>query len=339
MARIVDVAREAGVSTATVSRVLNGKDVNPELATKVRSAVEALGYIPDRTARSLRRGASDVVALVLPDIENPFFTAVARGVEDVLHGAGYSVVLCNTDDDPGKEGRYLGVAEHENMAGVLIAPASGQPQLDALLDRGRAVVVLDRQVERPVDQVAFDNLALGEGCARELLASGFRRVACITGPVGTRTAIERASGWSRALEAAGLDAPEELLVHANFRVDGGYEALAHLLDLPEPPDAVLATNNLVGVGVLRALADGHVALATHGRGDSAGAPVPGGAIGVGIIGDLPFATSRTTDVHLVPLNPRALGTTAAQLLLDRLTDPGAPVRSIVQTITPAGARH
>ncbi len=102
MTRIVDVARHAGVSTATVSRVLNGKTVRPELAAAVRAAVEDLGYAPDRTARSLRRRSSDVVALVLPDVENPFFTAVARGVEDVAQQAGYSVVLCNTDDDPAR---------------------------------------------------------------------------------------------------------------------------------------------------------------------------------------------------------------------------------------------
>src|SRR5699024_2491736 len=123
MAKIVDVAAHAGVSTATVSRVLNGMRVRPELEAAVRRAVEELGYTPDRTARSLRRRHSDVIALVIPDIENPFFTAVARGVEDVAQAAGFSVVLCNTDDDAAKEARYIAVAEDENMAGVILAPA------------------------------------------------------------------------------------------------------------------------------------------------------------------------------------------------------------------------
>ncbi|MFH6690894.1 LacI family DNA-binding transcriptional regulator, partial [Cellulosimicrobium funkei] len=249
MTRIVDVARHAGVSTATVSRVLNGKTVRPELAAAVRAAVEDLGYAPDRTARSLRRRSSDVVALVLPDVENPFFTAVARGVEDVAQQAGYSVVLCNTDDDPAKEERYLAVAERENMAGVVLAPATDAPETAALRARRRAVVVIDRRVRQDVDQVVFDNVALGRRAAAELVERGFRRVACITGPRGTSTAVERADGWREALAEAGLS-PDGLLVHANFRVDGGHGAAVDLLARPDPPDAILATNNLEGVGVL-----------------------------------------------------------------------------------------
>ncbi|MGM7422111.1 LacI family DNA-binding transcriptional regulator [Cellulosimicrobium sp. CpK407] len=335
MTRIVDVARHAGVSTATVSRVLNGKSVRPELAAAVHAAVEDLGYVPDRTARSLRRRSSDVVALVLPDVENPFFTAVARGVEDVAQEAGYSVVLCNTDDDPAKEERYLAVAEHENMAGVVVAPASGSPEIAALRARRRAVVVIDRRVGQDVDQVLFDNVALGRRAAQALVERGFRRIACVTGPVATSTAVDRARGWREVLDDAGLPA-DDLLVHANFRVDGGYDATVALLARSDPPDAVVATNNLVGVGVLRALADAHgrPAASPADAGRDRG-PGDGPALGVGIVGDLPFATSRTSDVALVPLDPRALGTTAARLLLDRLAGDEEPARQVVQE-TPAG---
>lgn len=334
MTRIVDVARQAGVSTATVSRVLNGKTVRPELAAAVHAAVAALDYVPDRTARSLRRRSSDVVALVLPDVENPFFTAVARGVEDVAQEAGYSVVLCNTDDDPAKEARYLGVAEHENMAGVLIAAAPGDPPLANLLGRGRAVVALDRAVAEEVDQVTFDNTALGHRATRSLLDRGFRRIACITGPDATSTAVQRADGWRAALAEEGLDAPDELLVHANFRVDGGYAATSRLLDRTDPPDAVLATNNLVGVGALRALADRRVPVAVSG-GDRPADGRADGATGVGIVGDLPFATSRTDQVALLPLNPRGLGVTAASMLLERLDGLDEPARHVVLDGTPS----
>ncbi|OLT53256.1 LacI family DNA-binding transcriptional regulator [Cellulosimicrobium sp. CUA-896] len=333
MTRIVDVARQAGVSTATVSRVLNGKTVRPELATAVHAAVAELGYVPDRTARSLRRRSSDVVALVLPDVENPFFTAVARGVEDVAQQAGYSVVLCNTDDDPAKEARYLDVAEHENMAGVLIAAAPGAPPLGNLLARGRAVVALDRAVRDDVDQVTFDNAALGRRATRSLLDRGFRRIACVTGPRETSTAAQRAEGWRAALAEEGLDAPDELLIHANFRVDGGYAATAGLLDAAGAPDAVLATNNLVGVGALRALADRRVPLA--GSADDRGTATGSAATGVGIVGDLPFATSRTDQVALLPLNPRGLGVTAAEMLLERLDGLDSPARHVVLDGTPA----
>ncbi|WP_127572208.1 LacI family DNA-binding transcriptional regulator [Georgenia faecalis] len=312
MARIVDVAELAGVSTATVSRVLNGKTVRPDLDAAVRRAVDELGYSPDRTARSLRRRHSDVIALVLPDIENPFFTSLARGVEDVAQEAGLSVVLCNTDDDPVKEQRYLQIVAAENMAGVILAPAGGTAALAALLERGRAVVVVDRPVPEPVDQVVFDNVELGRIAAGALIDRGYRRIACITGPRTTPTAVDRATGWAQALAAAALDAPDDLLVHADFRVEGGRSAMEGLLGTEHPPDAVLATNNLVGVGALRALAHGD-----H-------------AVGVGIIGDLPFATSNVENVSLLPLRPREMGLAAARMLVERVRDGAGPVRTLVQ---------
>lgn len=317
MATIAEVAHRAGVSTATVSRVLNGKKVNPAYAAAVQTAVAELGYSPDRTARSLRRRYSDVIALVLPDIENPFFTALARGVEDVAQEAGFSVVLCNSDDDPAKEARYLDIAVGDNMAGVIIAPASVAPALGVLLGRGRTVVVVDRPVADAVDQVCLDNVALGRAATSRLLEAGRRRVACVTGPVGVSTAVDRASGWREALVAAGVQPDPSLLVHANFRVDGGRDALVELLSRADPPDAVLATNNLVGVGVLQEL---------YSR------LGPDHGLGVAVIGDLPFATSAVDDLVLVSLHPRAIGTRAARLFLDRLRGPEEPQRVVVLSV-------
>lgn len=316
MATIVDVAVLAGVSTATVSRVLNGKVVRADLAAAVRRAADELRYSPNRTARSLRRQYSEVVALILPDIENPFFTSLARGVEDVAQQAGFSVVLCNSDDDPAKEARYLAIAESENMAGVMLAPASSAPNLARLLERDRAVVVIDRPVADDVDQVTFDNVGLARSAVLALACRGFSRIACITGPRTTSTANERADGWRLGLAEAGLPAPAQLL-HANFRVGGGRDAMQTLLDQPVRPDAVLATNNLVGVGVLQALA-GH-------RG-----AVP--RIGVGVIGDLPFVTSGVEDLSLLPLRPREMGLSAASMLIERIGGASGPARRQVQPV-------
>ncbi len=313
MARIIDVARLAGVSTATVSRVVNGMPVREDLAEKVRRAVDELGYTPDRTARTLRRGHSDVIALVLPDIENPFFTSVARGVEDVASRSDLSVVLCNTDDNPAKEQRYLQIARDENMLGVVLAPATSEPRLDAFLAQGRPVVVLDRRVDAPVDQVTFDNLELGRMATQALLDTGCRRIACITGPAETTTAVDRATGWRRALEAAGIEVDPDLLLHADFRVEGGFRAATEILHRETLPDALLATNNLVGVGALRALA----ALTDR--------PHPK----VGMIGDLPFSTGMPADLTLVPLHPRRMGTRAAELLLERTAGLAEPPRHVV----------
>ncbi|WP_163275569.1 LacI family DNA-binding transcriptional regulator [Cellulomonas iranensis] len=342
MPRIVDVARRAGVSTATVSRALNGKPVRPELLAAVTAAAAELGYTPDRTARSLRRRSSDVVALVLPDVENPFFTAVARGVEDVAQAHGVSVVLCNTDDDAAKEARYLAVAQDENMAGVVIAAASGRPALGSLLARDRAVVAVDRAVADDVDLVTFDNVALGRAATQGLLARGFRRIACVTGPSATSTAVERAQGWRDALADAGLPAPDDLLVRSDFRVAGAHDAAVALLDREPRPDAVVATNNLGGVGVLRALAERGVPVVASAGAASAGAAsgrVPGAergdegaGCGVAIVGDLPFATSSTDGVLLVPLDPRDLGAAAARMLMERIRGLDVPARRVVQRV-------
>lgn len=315
MATIVDVAALAGVSTATVSRVLNGKKVRADLTEAVQLAAAELGYTADRTARSLRRRHSDVVALVLPDIENPFFTSLARGVEDVAQEAGLSLVLCNTDEDPGKEERYLAVADSENMAGVLLAAATAAPNLEPLLGRGRAVVAIDRAVAAPVDQVLFDNVGLGRRVTEALIGRGHRRIACISGPAGISTADERAEGWRQAHAAAGLSPDERLLVRSSFRVDGGRSAMRELLALPAPPQAVVATNNLVGVGALQALAEA----------DGAGPAL-------GVIGDLPFVTSRTDDLVILPLGPREMGVTAARLLIDRINGAASEPRTVRATV-------
>lgn len=320
MTTMAEVAARAGVSTATVSRALSGKTVKPELLEAVRSAAAELDYRLDKTARSLRRRYSEVLALVVPDIENPFFTAVARGVEDVAQGAGLSLVLCNSDDDPDKEARYLQIAAQERMAGIILAPATSEPDLQPMTGQERVVVVIDRAVEDDVDQVVFDNLARGREATEELLATGAQRIACITGPERIRTASDRARGWSQALDAAGQSAPD-LLRYANYRVDGGREAMADLLTQSDPPDAVLATNNMVAIGVLQVLSQ--VPLTRRPA--------------VAVIGDLPHVATDVDDVIVLPLRPRELGTQAAQMFLERLGGLDGPARRV--TVELGGPEH
>jgi len=307
MVTISDVAARAQVSTATVSRVLNGITVRADLTEAVHQAAKELEYFPNHAARSLRRQHGEIIALILPDIGNPFFTALARGVEDVAQRSGFSVVLCNSDDDPEKEQHYLRIAVSENMAGVVIAPAAEATDLHSLTERGRAVVVVDRPVRDDVDHVLIDNIAVARRAVSSLLDRGFDRIGCITGPREVVTARDRAAGGRQGLADRGFGAPEELLVYANFRVDGGREAMEVLQALAVPPQAVLATNNLVGVGALQTLAEG---------------PDQTPRIGVAVIGDLPFATSKTSGLSLFPLNPREIGLIAARMLVERINGEG-----------------
>ena len=314
MATIYDVAALAGVSPATVSRVFNDMRVSEEKTLAVRKAAESLSFTPNRTARTLRKQNSEVIALVIPDIENPFFTSLARGVEDRAQAAGFSVVLCNTDDNTTKEAKYLEIAISENMAGVIVAPASDHSDLKSVLSRGRPIVAVDRGTGYDIDGVMVDNRPAGFAAAGALFDSGYHRVACIRGPQGIETADERTRGWRQAVTQHGNYSPDQYLKHANHRVDGGRAAMIELLSMSDPPDAVVATNNLMGVGALQILSE-------------AGLAPP--SIGVAVIGDLPFTTLDPATITLVHLPARNLGITAATMLIERINGDTQPPRTVV----------
>ncbi|PWC03224.1 LacI family DNA-binding transcriptional regulator [Agromyces badenianii] len=315
MATIYEVARLAGVSPATVSRVFNGTSVSAEKAKLVRDAADHLAYTPNRAARTLRRRLSEVIALIIPDIENPFFTSLARGVEDAARAAGYSVVLCNSDEDVAKEAKYIDIAVLENMAGVIIAAASDDSDLHPLLSRSRPVVAVDRGPHGlDIDAVMVDNRAGGAAATAALVAHGFTRIGCITGPSDVETAQHRTDGWRDALRAGGLVVDERLLAPADYRVDGGRAAMQALLALPEPPDAVFVANNLMSVGALQALY-------------SAGLTPE--SFGFAAFGDLPFAAFAPAGMTVVHVPARAMGRTAASMLLGRIAGEGGPPRTVV----------
>ena len=315
MANIYEVAKLAGVSPATVSRVFNDMGVSEAKKRAVREAAQQLRFAPNRAARTLRRQASEVVALVIPDIENPYFTEMARGVEDVASEAGYSVVLCNSDSQIDKEATYLQIAIAENMAGVILAAASDHTNLDELLTTGRPVVAVDRSTGHDIDEVVMANRAAGQAATEHLVQAGYRRIACITGPRHIETADERAQGWSAVVSRHFPEAdPHTLLRYSTFRVDGGREVMEELLALPEPPDAVVAANNLLGVGAIQVLTE-------HG--------LTPPRIGVAVVGSLPFTTLTPSAVTVVRLPARHMGVTAAKMLLERIGGDSQPPRTIV----------
>jgi LacI family transcriptional regulator len=256
MPTIYDVARQARVSAATVSRVLNGRtSVDPALADRVLAAVAELGYRRNSVARNLRQKRSSLWAVIISDVENPFFTSMVRGVEDVASGAGYSVVLCNSDEDPAKEANYIAVALDEQVAGVIIASSTeDSTNAKLLLDASCPVVLIDREVRGiAADTVLVDNEHGAEMATTHLLAQGFQRVACITGPRHLSTAAQRLNGYKTALTDAGHRYDTSLVVYSDFREHGGHEAMASLLDSTPKPEAVFVANNLMTVGVLECL--------------------------------------------------------------------------------------
>ncbi|GAA0986208.1 LacI family DNA-binding transcriptional regulator [Acrocarpospora macrocephala] len=314
MATIYEVAALAGVSPATVSRVFNGLTVSEEKQRLVRDAAARLAFTPNKTARRLRKQSSEIIALLIPDIENPFYTALARGVEDRAQESGFSVVLCNTDDNPGKELRYLQIAASEQMAGVILSPASDEVDLGAIVSLGRPVVAVDRTTPYPVDAVKIDNRAAGIAATAALFDAGYRRIACIAGPAGIEMTEDRFLGWRQVVAARGTGTHEGYLQHANFRVEGGHAAMKALLALDTPPDAVVTTNNLMAIGALQAIAE---------------AGIPPETFGLAAVGELPFMVLAPATVVQVRLPARYLGRTAATMLLDRIGGDTQPLRTVV----------
>lgn len=316
MATIYDVARRAHVSPATVSRVLNGRaKVDPVMTARVREAVRELNYRPNAVARNLRLNQTSLWAVIISDIGNPFFTSMVRGVEDVAQESGFSVVLCNSDEDPRKEAQYIAAALAERMAGVIISTSGGQAAISRLIEGRIPVVAIDRQMPgTKVDTVLVDNLHGAERATSHLIESGYSRIACITGPRRISTAAQRLRGYQQALRASGRSPTNTLVRFADFREKGGYQAMESLLKEKTPPDAVFVGNNLMAVGALECLVDRKIAV-----------PEQFGVVG---FDDIPWAHLVRPSLTTVGQPTYDLGRAAALLLTERIAHPQRPPSTV-----------
>lgn len=318
MVKIVDVAAEAGTSVATVSRALNNNDrVDPELVRRVLAAAKKLGYRPNAVARNLRRQRTSLWLLIISDIENAFFTSVARGVEDVAQRNGFSVVLCNADEDVHKEARYLDLAAAEQAAGVILSPHSAHADVSRLSRDAIPVVAIDRSLAVPVDSVYTDSREGARVATAHLIAEGWRRPACITGPKSAETAELRRLGYIDALTGAGIRTRR--VVHQPFQMDGGRAAAAQLLDRATPPDAFFVANAALALGVLHEL---------RARGLR-----PGVDVGLVCFDDAPWAPLVDPPISVVVQPAYQVGARAAELLVQRIggAAKGAPRTLVLPT--------
>jgi LacI family transcriptional regulator len=322
MTTIVDVARAAGVSTATVSRVLNNHpQVDPRLTATVLQVIKELGYRPSRVARTLRTRRNRVWALIISDVRTgPFFADVVRGVEDVAYGAGYSLFLCNTDEDSAKEASYIELAVAENVGGVILTPSGPHTDLSPLVNFGVPVVLADRTLPTQVaDSVLVDNVSGAYQAVAHLLAGGYKRIACITGMLGTTTGSRRYVGYSRAIEEAGLTVDASLVRVADFRELGGQRAMQELLDQRERPDAVFVTNHLMTIGALQAIVDAKLTIPTD--------------IAIVSFDDMSWSTLLRPTLTAVAQPAYDLGVESARLLLSRLGGYSGAARMV--TLSPS----
>jgi LacI family transcriptional regulator len=313
---IDEVAQRAGVSKATVSRVLNGVDGHVSAATTVtgRRAIDELGYIPNRMASNLKQKRSMTVGLVVADVTNPFYATAALGVEETLGPMGYSVILANTRNDVANEIRQMRVFGESRVDGLIIATPfrEGTDDVQRAIERGTRVVVINSALPgTDADSVVVDNEGGAFEATRHLLDLGHRRIGLVAGPESTFSGADRTAGFRRAFVEAGVDPASAAIEEGDFTKDGGAAAAMRLLDRADRPTAILAANNQMAVGALGVARD----------------------LGIAIPADLSFisfddldwyelATPRITAVAQPAFDT---GVAAAGLLLDRFSgDDDAP---------------
>jgi LacI family transcriptional regulator len=311
MTTINDVAKRAGVSTMTVSRVINNSGyIHQKTRAKVEQAIAELGYVPNALARSLRFKQTKTLALVLTDITNPFFTTLARGVEDVASERGFSVIFCNSDESREKETDYLNVVARKQADGILLVPAfSSRDSVDFLRDCGIPFVLLDRRIpDLQVDIVRCDSEEGAYQLTRHLIDLGHQRIAALTGSRMVTTAADRITGYHRALAESGLE-DQAVEFYGAFSVDSGHSMTQQALALNPPPTALFTANNFIAVGAFRAIRE-------------AGLRVPDD-ISMVAFDDLTEANIIDPFLTVVSQPAYEIGYKATSLLLDRIAGNGS----------------
>jgi LacI family transcriptional regulator len=255
MTTIRDVARAAGVSTATVSHVINStRFVSDEVVTDVQRAMEALGYHPNVLARGLRSGHTRTIGLLLPDNSNLFFAEVSRIIEDVSFKNGYSLIICNTDANLVKEKSYLETLVAKRVDGILFISVGGSAlNIQGVTQEKIPIVIVDREIEGlDADTVLADNQLGGYLATRYLVQLGHRRIACISGPSEMAPSQQRLVGYRKALEEAGIAFEDNLIVRGDFRYQSGERGMRTLMQVDPRPTAVFVCNDMMALGVIKA---------------------------------------------------------------------------------------
>lgn len=258
MPTIADVAARAGVSAPHAARVLSGKGyASADVRARVLQAADELDYVPNHLARSLRSRRTNTIGLVISDVENPFYSQVAKSVETEAKAKGFHVVLCNSGDDVREERQYLALLEGIRVDGVILTPAPGRnAALKRLVQSGTAVVQLDRTVGAlKTDAVLVDNEAGAAAAVEHLVAHGHERIGILGGPSNITTGKRRLDGFVHALEAHGIEAHPELVRVGSFLRDNAIEDARALLDAEPAPTAIFATNNILAEACMLVLVE------------------------------------------------------------------------------------
>lgn len=318
MASMNDVAQRAGVSIATVSRVLNNNgNVNESTRAKINKAIKDLKYQPSRVAKRLRSKSisSNLLGILIPDIENPFYVDVLRGIEELAYENNYAIIMCNFGQDEKKEKLYLEILQSEGIDGLVVAPAhEDDPLLKKMVKDGLPVVCVDRGLkDSNVDVVLVDNVTGAYNAVDYLVKSGYKRIAYIAGLPAIPSSLLREKGYKEALADNGISFDPELVRFGNSKHKSGVELCDELLKLPNPPDAFFTGNNLITLGALETIHKWKLKIPED----------------IAIIGfdDMQWSSSLNPPLTAVRQPAMEIGKRAVELLIQRIKD---PQRSCIQ---------
>jgi LacI family transcriptional regulator len=316
MVTMTDVGRLAGVSGATVSHVLNGtRAVRPETAERVLAAVEQTGYAPNTVARGLARARTQSIGLALSAASNPYFIELVTAIEAEAEAAGYMLLLTNTREEPEQELKVVQALVQRRVDGLLLAPTAGAGEsvLRYLAGQSLPVVLLDRLVSAGYDEVGTENEQPTARLVEHLAALGHRRIGIVTGFPGLTTAVERIRGYRMGLLRSGLEEDDQLIAEAGWR-DAAREATHRLLDLPDPPTALVSGANHITVDVLHVLAERRLRVPDD--------------VALVAFDDFDWADLHAPRLTTMAQQTGAIGTRAVQLLLSRIDNPALPARHV-----------
>ena len=257
MPTVHDVARRAGVAPITVSRVINNSGyISDATRKRVETVIKEIGYVPNTLARGLRSKRTNTLALIVTDITNPYFTLMARGVEDIAGDSNYTVIYCNTDESETKEEKYANILAQRQVDGVLLVPAGGNDRTIKFFEsNGISVVVLDRRIPGvETDFVCSDSVDGAKLLVKLLIRLGHKRIAIITGTKSVSTSVDRVTGYKQALGEAGLS-ENELVYYGEFNLQSGYEITRQVMTQLPKPTAIFGANNFILIGIIKALHD------------------------------------------------------------------------------------
>lgn len=320
---IKDIAKELNISTATVSRVLNNSGyASKQVKERVLEAAKKLNYQPNAIARSLKKHQTNTIGIVIPDISNPFFMKISRGIEDIVLPKGYNLIFASGDENPKKEKKMLQVLFEKRVDAIVIATSGdNEESIRKIKNAGVPVILVDRKIKNDceLDYVVEDNIEGAYQLTKYLLQQGHIRIGVVNGSQEVSTGYERFEGYNKAMAEHGVLSAPELIYDGVFTTEGGFKAAEYFLNLPEMPTAILSFNNVMTFGVLLKLAESGIAnfedliIASYGEND-------------------PAQLIQKPKIISVKQSPYDMGVRVGEILLDRLVNNDET--TVFETITP-----